>query len=369
MAKQRVKNHQADRTASLRAAVGNPLARMRGGSWATAKFAEALRTGKALSSALFRTNDVLRHEEWKHFDEVLVEEYLKRIVGVADLQGAGLTRPVVNSLGKTEFDYELVTYMDDAQVSISGLTQTDNDRQEFAQGQIPLPMTHKDFWLDLRTLTASRERGEPLDTVQVRTAGRVIAEAAETLLFQGGGAFGAALKKIYGYTTFPSRYTSAYGTGGDWTPANFATKTPANILADVITMKQTLINHRHYGPYWLYVSTDCETTLDQDYAVGTPAQGLTTVSKTIKDRILMIGGVEKVQVSDFLPAATVVLVQADMNTVAWVQGETLQTIQWDADGGFKINFKAFQIGVPLIRADIQGRAGIYHMAAGLPTAQ
>lgn len=356
------RNQKKAEAPAMRAAVGHPLSRLRGGSWATARFAEAMRTGKALSSAIFRTNDVLRHEEWKHFDEVLVEEYLKRIVGVADLQAAGLTRPVPNSLGKTEFDYELVTYMDDAKVTMSGLSHTDNDRQEFSQGQIPLPMTHKDFWLDLRTLTASRERGEPLDTIQVRTAGRVIAEAAETLLFQGGGAFGNALKKIYGYTTFPNRYTSGYGTGGNWTSANFGTKTPAEILNDVITMKQTLVTNRHYGPYWVYVSTDSETTLDQDYAVGTPSAGLTTVSKTIKDRILMINNVEKVQVSDFLPAATVIMVQADMNTVAWVQGETLQTIQWDADGGFKINFKAFQIGVPLIRADIQNRAGIVHMS-------
>lgn len=349
----------------LRAAsVGHALSRMRGGSWATERYKEAMRAGKALSGAIFRTNDVLRHEEWKHFDEVLVEEYLKRIVGVADLQGAGLTRPVANSLGKTEFDYELVTYMDDASVSISGLTQTDNDRQEFAQGQIPLPMTHKDFWLDLRTLTSSREKGEALDTMQIRTAGRVIAEAAETLLFQGGQAFGNALKKIYGYTTFPSRYTTPFGTGGDWTPANFGTKTPAEILADVVTMKQALINHRHYGPYWVYVSTDSETTLDQDYAVGTPGSGLTTVSKTIRERILMVDHVEKVQVSDFLPPTTVIMVQADMNTACWVQGESLQTVQWDADGGFRINFKAFQIGVPLIRADIQGRAGIVHMATG-----
>src|SRR5713101_1534865 len=121
MAKQRIKTNSRStsgkfngRLTDLRAAVGNPLARMRGGSWATNQYKEALRTGKALSSAIFRTNDVLRHEEWKHFDEVLVEEYLKRIVGVADLQSAGLTRPVVNSLGKTEFDYEQITYMDDA---------------------------------------------------------------------------------------------------------------------------------------------------------------------------------------------------------------------------------------------------------------
>jgi hypothetical protein len=37
-------------------------------------------------------------------------------------------------------------------------------------------------------------------------------------------------------------------------------------------------------------------------------------------------------------------------------------VQWDIHGGFQINFKAFTIQVPLIRADAQGRSGIVHMA-------
>jgi hypothetical protein len=58
-----------------------------------------------------------------------------------------------------------------------------------------------------------------------------------------------------------------------------------------------------------------------------------------------------------------------VDVAAWVKGESLQTVQWDEYGGFKINFKAFAIGVPLIRSDARvGRASFTsytHRARGL----
>jgi hypothetical protein len=78
--------------------------------------------------------------------------------------------------------------------------------------------------------------------------------------------------------------------------------------------------------------------------------------------LLEIEGIQKVQVVDKLPANTVVLVQATMDVVSWVKGEPLQTVQWDEHGGMKLRFKAFQIGVPLIKSDIQGRCGVVHMS-------
>jgi hypothetical protein len=50
--------------------------------------------------------------------------------------------------------------------------------------------------------------------------------------------------------------------------------------------------------------------------------------------------------------------QDTVDVAAWVQGEPLQTVQWDEYGGFEINFKAFAIGVPLIRTDPQIEAAL-----------
>lgn len=335
----------------IQAQVGAPKA----GEWATQKYFEAIRAGKAFTPAALRDLDTLRHEEWKFFDEALVEEALIQLKGVADLRAAGLVRPVANSLGKTVFAYEKATFMDVAEVSLFGETATDNDKVEFQLNNLPLPMIHKDFFIPLRTLEASRNQNEPLDTTQVRTAGRVIAEMEEQLLFQGGPTFGGL--PIYGYTNFPQRHHAGYGTGGDWTVANQGTKTGVQILDDLLTMIQALQADRFYGPYFLYVSRDSGPTLENDY-------NPTFSTKTIRERLEQVDGVQKVQVVDKLPNATVVLVNATMDTACWVQGESLQTVQWDSAGGMKLHFKAFEIGVPLLRSDIQGRCGLFHMAAG-----
>jgi hypothetical protein len=55
-------------------------------------------------------------------------------------------------------------------------------------------------------------------------------------------------------------------------------------------------------------------------------------------------------------------VQATRDTVVLIQGEPLQTVQWDIQGGFGVEFKGFEISVPLVRA-MTGQSGIYHMSS------
>jgi uncharacterized linocin/CFP29 family protein len=318
------------------------------GRWATTMLKKAALEGKALSAAALRTLDSLRHEEWKYFDDALVAEATIRLRGVADLIAAGLVKNVPNALGKTVFGYEKVTDMDPATTSLDGISRTSNDRQEFQLNQIPLPITHKDFFINLRVLAASREKGESLDTTQVRTAGRVVAEQLEKMLFQGGPQFGGL--PIYGYMTEPNRNQSGFGTNGDW---GQSAKTGADILGDLLTMMLALQADRMYGPYWLYVPTDAGVKLENDFKAN--------VSQTIRQRLESVDGIAGVRVADQLPSSNVILVQATSDVTSWVQGEQLQTVQWDEYGGFELNFKAFAIGVPLVRSDAAGRSGVYHM--------
>src|SRR5262245_24650748 len=85
------------------------------GRWATEKLAQAMKEGKPISPAAWRTADLLRKDEWKHLDEALIAEAAIRLVGVADLQAAGLTIPVANAMGKTIFEYERITDMNEAE--------------------------------------------------------------------------------------------------------------------------------------------------------------------------------------------------------------------------------------------------------------
>jgi uncharacterized linocin/CFP29 family protein len=322
-----------------------------GGRWATAQLKAAALSGKPLSSQSLRTLDTLRHEEWKFFDDVLIEEAKIRLVGVGDLIRLGLVTNVPNALGKTVLGYEKISDMDPATVSLDGLGRTPNDWQEFQLNQIPLPITHKDFFLNLRALSASRTSGEPLDTIHVRTAGRVVAEKAESMLFVGGPTYGGM--PIYGYTTHPNRNTGAFDGANHWgVPA----KTGASYLADMLAAIAALHADRMYGPYLVYVPADAGVQIEKDYNAGSANP------ESVKQRLMKISSVLDIRTADQLPSANVVVVQATADVVTWVNGESLRTVQWDEGGGFKVNFKAWQIAVPLVRADMDGRSGVFHLA-------
>lgn len=319
------------------------------GVWAGMQFAAAARRGEAPSPAHLRTLDVLRKDEWKNFDDILVEEGAIRLVGVADLISAGLTVNVPNGLGKTVHEYEKITDMAPAQHSLDGNVRTEGDRQEYSLAGLPLPITHKDFHLNLRTLMASRTRGEALDTTQVRTAGRLVGEASEDLLFNGSTKSYGGLS-IFGYRTFPDRNTAGFG-AGVWSAG---ARTGAEILTDVQTMMTALRADRFFGPYWLYIPANTEAKMDDDFKADSDL--------TIMERLLRLNSLDRIGVADQMPNDEVVMVQPTSNVVQMVQGEPLQTVQWDINGGFGINFKAFQISVPLMKSDHANRAGIFHMS-------
>jgi hypothetical protein len=54
-------------------------------------------------------------------------------------------------------------------------------------------------------------------------------------------------------------------------------------------------------------------------------------------------------------------VQMTPDVVQMIVGENLQTIQWDVQGGFGINFKAFTIMVPILRYNSEDETGIAHI--------
>jgi len=327
---------------------GRDFAAMASGRWAGERLSRALRSTNRISPAVWRTNDTLRKDEWIHLDEALVEEGVIRLRGVQDLIAAGQVIPVANAMGKTIVEYEKVTDMEPAVVSLDPAARSDLDRQEFELARVPLPVTHKDFDLSLRTLAASRETGEALDTTQARTAGRLVSERLEQMLFQGlTGNFGGF--PVYGYTTHPDRNVSAFGAGGAWSGAG---KTGEEILADLLSAIGVLQDDRMYGPYWVYVSANTSTKLEEDFKAES--------DKTIRQRLMEVDMVQAIRVVDQLAADNVVITQASIDVAAWVMGETTQTVQWDIYGGFKIAFKAFAIQVPLIRSDASGRSGVFH---------
>ena len=294
-------------------------------------------------------NATLRKDEWKQFDEVLLRIKQERLVGVDDLTSRGLVYNISNGLGTTVLEYEDMSDITGAQFSMDGATRGQHDRQEFDINYLPLPIAHKDFHFNIRQLESSRRLGAPLDTSMMEASVRKVREAIETLLFVGTGGITYGGGTIYGYMNHPDRNTGSFTDSNNWDDSSTSGE---DILYDVRAMKQALINDGFYGPYALYIPTNFETKLDDDFKAAS--------DKTIRQRIMEVKGIELVEVADKLTADNVVMVSLTSDVVRLVQGMPITPVEWTTEGGFVFQYKVMTIQVPQIRADQDGNCGIAH---------
>lgn len=292
-----------------------------------------------------RTNATLRKDEWKEMDSAVVDIAKRRMIGVNDLISRNLFYNLGNGLGTTVFEYEDASDMEDAQVSMSGEVQPRKDTIEFDINYLPLPIVHAAFSINIRKLESSRKLGQPIDTMQAEIATRKVSEKIESILFTGASTYKFGGGTLYGYADFAHRNTGSLGTNWD--------DSGADPVANVIAMKQASIDDRHYGPWILYVPTNFETSLDEDYNSTYP-------SKTVRERLMAIDGIEEVKVADFLTSDNVLLVEMAPETARMIIGLQPTLVEWESQGGMLHHFMVMAIMVPQLRADQDDRCGIIH---------
>lgn len=303
-----------------------------------------------MSVNALRTNEVLHKDEWKQYDSTVVEVAKSRLLLVGDLIARGLTYSLSNALGTTLLQWEQANEITDAEVSMTGLSDTQRDKMGYGLKSLPIPLIHKDFQLNIRALEASRKTGQALDTTQVAQATRRVAEMTEKIFVQGYSLpFGGG--NIYGMKTLASRNTG--NLTSNW--ADTANTTGEEIVADVLRMIDALVADNMYGPYVLYVPTNYHTRLGDDYK----ANG----DRTIMERILAIPGISGVLPTSYLTGGAsgeVVLMQATSDVVDVVDGLQPTPVSWDSHGGFVMNFKVMSIMIPRVKDDASGQCGIAH---------
>lgn len=288
---------------------------------------------------------ILRKEEWAMFDQRVVQVARQRLFAVQDLINAGLVTPVANGLGTTMIQWETGSDMDPAEASMSANTPAQNDGIAFQLKQMPLPIIHKDFYIDIRQLEASRKFGQSLDVAQAGLCTRLVAEKTESILFNGlnivVGGFG-----IQGLTTATGRHT---GSLAAWeNPATLGT----TILSDVLAMMGALVADNMYGPYALYVPVNYYNRMQDDFKANS---GL-----TIAQRLLAIEGIKSIRPIFSLTAKNVVMVQLSEDVVDLVDGMQPTTLQWSTQGGLRVNFKVMSIMIPRVKQTQTGQSGIAH---------
>ncbi len=293
-------------------------------------------------------NATLLKDEWIEMDEAVLKIARERLTGATDLTSRGLVKNLTNPMGKTIFQYQDMDDPGEASIGMTPVEKGVNDTPDFLIKSIPIPIIFADFTIDNRLLTESRNQGESLDTLMVESCTRRILEKEDDMFFTdetysyGGGT-------IYSYLNQPNINTVTLSENWD-----ASGKTGEEIKDDVLAMKAALIAAKHFGPYILYIPTDYETVLDDDYRAAD--------TKTIKERLLGISGISEIKVVDHLADDTVLMVQLSSDVVRLINGFGPRVIQWDTQGGMIHNFKVMSIRFPQIRADQAGNSGVCELS-------
>lgn len=293
-----------------------------------------------------RTNNVLRKEEWVQFDTAVIDVFRQRLVIVQDLISRGLTHNL-GGLGTLVSQYEAQSDMTGANVDMAGTTRGEEDDITFDLRSVPVPITHKDFSINIRRLLASRKLGESVDTTQASVAARRVADANESMVIRG-----SSLKldgnAIYGLTNHPDRNTIA---------ATGAWATIANPYADTLRMIKAANADNVYGPFVMYVSKDIWPDLLNIYSDGS--------GETVRDRILRIPEIQDIKACDELDSGDVVMVAMQRDVIDLGIAQDITTIEWQSLGGMMFHFKVMNALVPRVKSDHAGRSGIVHLSGAV----
>jgi uncharacterized linocin/CFP29 family protein len=290
-----------------------------------------------------RTNALLRDTEWQEIDRAVVDIARAQLNGIADLRQYGLVHPL-GGLGTILTAYDLQSDMTDANIDMSGVTPGEEDKLDFTQVNVPVPIVHKDFRLNIRQLEASRRMGDGLDVSQSQVATRKVVEGLEGLLFNGS-TMKVNGNSIYGYTTHPNRNTM---TGADW-------GTIANIYTNVNSAVAAAEADNYYGPYGLYVAS---AQYAQTREVYTDGSGQTAAQRCLAS----IPSLKYIKPSSKLTDGTAVLVTLQKDVVDLAIAQDIVPVEWDAQGGLVQFFKVMCAMVPRVKADADSKSGIVHIS-------
>jgi len=298
------------------------------------------------------TNDAtLRKDEWIQLDTAVREAAQKPLRAVQDLRDRGLVYSVPGGIGTTVLQTQSQSDIDDAGISMDGLRRQPGDRPLYDIENLPLPIIYKDFSFSAREIETSRRHGgtgggAALDVTMPALASRKVSELQERMLIGDLDDYSFGGGKIQGYTTYDHRATVDIS---DW---NESTMDGTDVLQDVLKLIDAAKDELHYGPYVLYVAQNLSSKFEEDHKDGYP--------KTIRQRITEVDGIETVRTLEYLGDDQVILAEMDMATIRLVEALPIQTVQWETDGGMRLNFKVMSILVPQIRRDYNNNTGIVH---------
>jgi len=303
---------------------------------------------------LATNQSTLERDEYETLTDRIITSYKDELVGLADLQEAGLTRSV--SLATQVDLWQDLSEVTEAEVSMDGETQGENDLPVYDTQGVPIPIYYKDYRIPQRDLMTSRELGNDLRTDAAGEHARAVSRIADQVLFQGWAPNVSTARgddwRIYGYT---DSEVSASVSGSD-----FGTATN---IRDVFVESINTLDDNNQNPagdgYWTYISK----TQYQQFrsAIDPDGDGNMTVRERIMDEFDAELGMVKSVPDYVLPDGEMVMLNPTPDVVEFAQAEDMQTIEWASGSGMTNFYKIMMAGAPEIKTDAKGQTGIVHV--------
>lgn len=295
-------------------------------------------------------NSALRKDEWEELDRAIVQAAQAPLAMVSRFEGLGLVRRI-NSLGTLIAQYNQVSEMTAANISLSGASGGQKDLVDFDLAGVPIPVIYKEFEINQRYLESSRLLGNGVDVTNGVAAARVVAEKVEDMLINGDSSISLNGDTIYGLTSHPQRNTDTatnYG-GGDF-------GTIGNILPTFAGMIAAARADNYRGPYGVFVAdTQYEQMSHQFYSDGSGQSAL--------QRVQGLPQISFIDNSAWLDDGEIVMVHLspEVIEIAYVPAYwPITNLEWTSGDGMANNFKVMTVFAPIVKTDYNNQSGIVH---------
>lgn len=310
----------------------------------------------------FRTLAPLPENSQKVIDTAVVEVGLDRLTLMADVIAAGLTYNLSNPLSLTQLEWNASNKVGNARRVMSPETRGENFLPDLLPYRLPIYLTISQFELDIRTKLMSERVGLPLDTANIKSGTRAVNEAMEDAFINGATTLDGQDLKVAGYSA-PGLLNAPNAETQSLTASAWDTTPDGSVIfAQVQAMIAKLVANRFFGPYRLYVGTQINASLDNDYDAASPSRGL-----TIRERLLKIPGLQAIRAADMLTngdgatpsiGAKVALVQMTSDVLDVVVGQRPTVIPWTSVSGFTFYNMIMAIMIPRVKTNYNSKTGI-----------
>lgn len=307
------------------------------------------------ANAMASNASTLERDEYETLSDRIIQTFKRALVGLDDLQEQGLTRNI--SLATQVDLWQTMSEVTEADITMDGEDQADNDRIEYTTEGVPVPIIHKDFRIPQRELETSRRMNNDLRTDTAAEVSRAVAEMANQMLFQGWNP-GVSTERgdtfeVYGYT---SSDVAAPVSGSDF-------GTESNIRDAFVGAIDKLTDENNQEPAGDGFLTYISQTQYRQFrsAIDPDGDGNLTVRERVENEFDMeLGPIQSVP--DYvLPDGEMVMVNPTPDVVELALAEDMQTIEWSSGSGMTNFYKVMWAGAPEIKTDSKNNKGVAHV--------